>query len=317
MGNLTVKQRDPDPNSTWGQRAVARRAIESSAARPCIYRTPQTQAGELAARVETALECGAVESLEFADGLVQVIVLTDARGSIIQVYQPQDKDAVVAAGPVHSMLAILRGTVVRTKAVTELHRQAQGKRALAFCFRYSSLDRTLPDIRQWLQSHPDHLQGGKLLERVLTPVFDAMHSAGPSLVPSTVAGSSSDVVTSSPGELEELGSEVVLPDAGGIAGGRVASTEVITPNCGPQYLIVRTKVIVSDGQTFFLKLMMLPIFQYAGRIAIKDLPVRPMDKTMRNLLRNRGRRFAALAIGSHFRQYQGQVLVRDSLGGDA
>lgn len=319
MGNRAM-QRRPDPASTWGKRAVARQAIEAAAPARTWW-IPRGGQADLAYLVEEAVACSAVEPLEFAGGLVQTILLTDVRRSVIRVFE--DKE-----GEVRSMVEILRATAVRSRALAEVASSSSSTSGgvVVLCFRFADLEKSLPEIREWLAGHPDYLEGAKLLEKALTPVFDAMELSGPGLLPNSRGDGPGLEAGTESKELDEMvlwsqlkalfyeGIEVMFPDAGGIAGGRVKGTEFVAPSCGAPYLLVHTKVIMSDGKCFYFKTIKLPIVQFAGRVAVNDLPVRPMDRETRGLLRERGKKFTSLAIGPHFRQYEGAVFVRETLG---
>jgi hypothetical protein len=74
--------------------------------------------------------------------------------------------------------------------------------------------------------------------------------------------------------------------------------------------VITGDVVKANGASFFAEQQHFTVEHFAGLRALADLPVQPLTDALQRVLEERGRRFAALAIGPHYCSYKGSMLYK-------
>eukprot|EP01103_Thecamoeba_quadrilineata_P019419 TRINITY_DN7857_c0_g1_i1.p1 TRINITY_DN7857_c0_g1~~TRINITY_DN7857_c0_g1_i1.p1 ORF type:complete len:686 (-),score=151.65 TRINITY_DN7857_c0_g1_i1:4-2031(-) len=78
-------------------------------------------------------------------------------------------------------------------------------------------------------------------------------------------------------------------------------------------LIIDTKIIKSDGSTFFFSNETFTVPEYDGLIDISSLPLQPLEDRDYEELTGRGRIFSSLARGQHYKNYTGNFVYQKGI----
>jgi hypothetical protein len=98
---------------------------------------------------------------------------------------------------------------------------------------------------------------------------------------------------------------------GTLAGSRVAVSSYMPP-CGlmPARFNVVGEVIKSDGIKFYAEQRSFDVPEFEMLVDVSALPIQPMTKAVLRMLTRRGQIFEQVAIGAHYKNYQGFLAYR-------
>lgn len=125
---------------------------------------------------------------------------------------------------------------------------------------------------------------------------------------------SGDIVYEALWFLFERGTPIYYHDADmGCIFGTIITNWNYVSGFGDSFVINGT-VMKSDGQSFYQEPINTAIPGFEGIVKIDLLPVQKLSRSMHSTLTERGKLFAQVAIGAHFKQYRGTLLTPTVFG---
>jgi len=168
----------------------------------------------------------------------------------------------------------------------------------------------LPRLQQLAPNYTSG-NGGEFIEAFLSTVKgvrDEMVQDGKKLV------AHGDIVFDALCFLFERGTPVSYLDTdSGCVFGTIVTNWLYAKGFGLSFNVTGS-IMKSDGQNFYQESVNTSIPAFSGLVKIDTLPIQQLNRQVHTALTARGKSFAEIAIGAHFKQYTGVLLTPTAFG---